>query len=75
MNKYRVDRANSLCVPCGMNSICYIGDSWDEARKVYTYLDTGKDAWNQPNPAYGVVLSVWNEVKNDYVIKCSKGLY
>ena len=75
MNKYRVDRVNSLRVPCGMNSIRYVGDSWGDARKVYDYLDTGKDAWNRPNPAYGVVLSVWNEVKNDYVIKCSKGLY
>lgn len=74
MNTYRVDRTNILIVPCGMNSICYIGDSWEEARKVYNYLDPGKDAWNQPNSTYGLTLSVWNPDRGDYVIKCSKGI-
>ncbi len=74
MNTYRVDRAMSLVTPCGMNSILYIGDSAYEAAKVYNYADPGKDAWNQPNAAYGVILSVWNPDANDYRIKRSKGL-
>jgi hypothetical protein len=75
MNKYRVDRADSLRTPAGMNSILYIGESFEEARKVYTYHEPGKDAWNQPNRAYGVLLSVWSANLNDYIVKCSKGLY
>lgn len=75
MNNYRVDRAMSLTVPCGMKSILYIGDSLNDALKVYTYADPGKDAWNQPNAAYGVILSVWNASANDYRVKRSKGLY
>ncbi len=75
MNEYRVDRANSLQVPCGANSIVYIGDSFEDARYVYNQTDPGKDAWNQPNATYGVLLSVWNPDTHDYRIKCSKGLY
>lgn len=75
MNKYRVDRSNTLSTPCGMNSLLYIGDNWDDARQVYNYVDTGKDAWNQPNDAYGVILSVWSDNLRDYIVKCSKGLY
>ena len=75
MNTYRVDRANSLQTPCGMNSLLYIGDSLDEAVKVYSYMDPGKDWWNVPNSAYGVILSVWNADANEYRVKRSKGLY
>jgi len=75
MNKYRVDRAMSLTVPCGMNSICYIGDSLDDAVTVFNYLDPHKDKWNQPNRAYGLLLSVWSDDSNDYIVKRSKGLY
>ncbi len=64
----------SLTVPCGMNSILYIGDNWAEAREVYDAMAPGKDAWNNPNPAYGVLLSVWSDNLRDYVVNCSKGL-
>jgi hypothetical protein len=75
MNTYRVDRADSLQSPCGMNSLLYIGDNIDEAVKVYTYHDPGKDSWNVPNSAYGIILSVWNAGANEYRVKRSKGLY
>ena len=74
MNNYRVDRAMSATVPCGMNSILYIGDSWREARRVYAATAPGKDAWGQPNDAYGVLLSVWSDNLRWYDVKCSKGL-
>lgn len=74
MNTYRVDRAMSLRVPCGMNSVCYIGDDPKAAAKVFEYLEPGKDAWNQPNPAYGLILSVWSDNLRDYIVKRSKGL-
>lgn len=73
MNTYRVDRADSLRVPCGMNSIRYIGDSWAQARAVFAQLDPGRDAWNQPNTAYGLLLSEWSDRAQDYVVKASKG--
>lgn len=72
MNKYRVDRASSRSVPCGMGSIRYIGDSWEEAVRTFRQLQAGLDAWNQPNPAYGVILSVWKVDK--YTVKLDKGL-
>lgn len=73
MNTWRVDRNDSdSVVPCGMNSILYIGDSEQEARG--TYLDTapGRDAWNQVNDTYGVTLSRWDFAKHDYVVVRSK---
>jgi hypothetical protein len=39
MNTYRVDRVNSRRVPCGMNSIRYIGDNAKEAHKVFDQLE------------------------------------
>jgi hypothetical protein len=73
-NKYRVDRTDSLRVPCGMNSIVYIGARKGQASEAFSRAVPGLDAWNKPNPAYGVVLSVWDEQKQDYIIKRSKGL-
>ncbi len=72
--KYRVDRVTNAQTPCGMNSIRYIGDSWKVARALFERIPTGFDAWDQPNAAYGVILSVWDDNKRDYVVKCSKGL-
>ena len=74
--KFRVDRADSTRVPCGMNSILYLGDSWSEARRVYAHTEPGRDMWNQPNERYGVILSVWagQRLTGDYIVKCSKGL-
>jgi hypothetical protein len=73
-NLYRVDRVTNARAPLGMNSIRYIGDSWSVARRLFEHAATGLDAWDQPNAAYGVVLSVWDANKNEYVVKCSKGL-
>ena len=71
-NEYRVDVASCKATPCGMNSIKYIGSSFSKAEKAFRDAETGKDAWNQPNAAYGVILSVWNG--SEYVVKMSKGL-
>ena len=73
-NKYRVDVANSRIVPCGMNSIRYIGDNYTQAKQTFDALPIGRDAWNQENVTYGVILSVWDESKHDYIVKCEKGL-
>ena len=76
MSQYRVDRVDSRTVPCGMNSILYLGDNWNAAMRVFSKAETGLDAWNQPNSRYGVILSVWNgqRLTGDYVVKCMKGL-
>lgn len=74
MNKYRVDRVINSRVPCGMNSIRYIGDNWTIAYALFNRIPQGLDAWDQPNEAYGVILSVWDSSKSDYVVKLSKGL-
>lgn len=74
MNNYRVDRAMSTTVPCGMNSILYIGDSWAAARDAFHQASPGYDAWNQPNGAYGVILSAWHPDKRDYITHAWKGL-
>ena len=66
MNKYRVDRADRGVTPCGMNSILYIGDNSRQALLVFRNATTGKDAWNQPNPEYGVILSEWSDKHNEY---------
>ena len=76
MSHYRVDRVDSRTVPCGMNSILYLGDSYQQALRVFERAEPGKDVWNQPNPAYGVVLSSWQgqRLTGDYVIQKEKGL-
>lgn len=74
--KYRVDVSDSpVVVPCGMNSIRYLGDNWSEARTVFAATQVGRDAWNQENILYGVTLSVWSgqHLTGDYVVKVSKG--
>lgn len=72
--KYRVDRANKPEVPVGMNSILYVGPSWLAARKCFDRADIGLDAWGQPNPTYGVILSTWDTNKNDYVVQMKRGI-
>jgi hypothetical protein len=70
MNNYRVDRAvEALSPPCGMNSILYVGDSHDEALRIFKYAEGGKDAWNQPDRNCGVMLSMWDAGRNMYVTK------
>ena len=71
MSRYRVDRNNTKAVPCGMNSIQYIGDSLIEASRRYQLALTGFDCWGKVNNNYGVVLSEWTG--NDYKILATKG--
>lgn len=70
----RVDRVNQPCVPCGMNSILYLGGDFRAAKREYDRAEVGVDTWGQPNASYGVVLSVWDATKHNYVIKCRKGV-
>lgn len=58
--EYRVDRAEGRRVPCGMNSIRYIGNSLREAEKVFAATEPGKDMWDKDNASYGVILSRWS---------------
>ena len=74
MNKFRVDRVNTRWVPSGMNSIRYIGDDVAKARRVFDNIEPGKDAWNQDDSSYGVVLSSWDTRTNQYEIIKEKGL-
>lgn len=70
MNSYRVDRAREvLSPPCGMNSILYVGDDYEEALRVFLESEGGKDAWGRRDPAYGVMLSMWSPNRNDYITK------
>lgn len=74
-NTYRVDRHdNTTLVPCGMNSIRYVGNSLKEAIKTFDSLKPGKDSWEKENKSYGVIISKWSQEKNDYIIFNNKGL-
>jgi hypothetical protein len=70
MNNYRVDLVNEDRVPCGMNSIRYLGDSLKQARKALALASApvGVDTWDKPDPAYYPVLSHWDSSKQQYVI-------
>lgn len=71
---YRVDRNSSEHItPLGMNSLLYLGDSYQAARRAFDEASPGRDAWNKPNDLYGVTLAVWSEGKRQYIVKCSKG--
>jgi hypothetical protein len=73
-NDYRVDRTDDKNrVPCGMNSIVFIGERKGQARNAFIATEPGKDAWGKPNENYGVVLSCWDASKRDYVIIDTKG--
>ncbi len=74
MNNYRVDRVEPLEQPIGMNSILYIGDSFRKATRVFEHSEGGFDAWNKPNPAYGVGLFQWSNSKREYEILKIKGM-
>jgi hypothetical protein len=58
-----------LSPPCGMNSILYVGDDYEEALRVFLESEGGKNAWNQPNRDYGVMLSIWNPDRREYIVK------
>ena len=67
---YRVDRAReALSPPCGMSSILYVGNDYDEALRVYLETTGGKDAWGKPDQTYGVMLSMWHPERNVYITK------
>lgn len=73
MNKYRVDRNNKRHVPCGMNSIIYLGDNLSEAKRRFQQTLTGFDWWSKVDNNYGVILSEWRD--GDYHIIETKGLH
>ena len=74
MNNYRVDRNDSLIVPCGMNSILYIGDNRNKAISIFKRALIGLDTWCGENHGYGVLFSKWDDKKNDYIVLESKGI-
>jgi hypothetical protein len=75
MNTYRVDLNDKVNkVPCGMNSIRYVGDNIAAANKVFNTLKSGYDAWNKKDPSYGVTISKWDKEKRNYVVFNHKGL-
>lgn len=67
--RYRVDRCEGTSPPCGMNSLRYLGDSAEHARKTLRELEPGFDAWNQPDHRCGVLLSEWNGKEYVMVIR------
>lgn len=70
MNTYRVDRAREgLSPPCGMNSLLYLGESLNDALRVFHATPGGKDAWNNPDRTHGVMLSIWHPERNAYITK------
>lgn len=74
MNTYRVDVSDrAATVPAGMNSIRYLGDNWMAAKAAFIAAPIHTDAWNQPNPACGVILSAWQI--DGYVVKAAKGFH
>lgn len=72
--RYRVDVANTLQVPCGMNSIRFLGDDLRDARWVFERWLPGFDSWYRPNASYGVVLSEYDGRLGDYRIIDHKGI-
>jgi len=70
--EFRVDRTDTKSVPCGMNSIVYLGNNLNEARYVFAQTEMGRGPWNDERPTYGVVLSQWSYSEGDYVILDSK---
>jgi hypothetical protein len=67
MNRYRVDRAPEGPTPCGMVNLLFVGDNLRDAMQVYRHIEGGKNGWNQPDPAYGVLFSEWNGILRSYV--------
>lgn len=79
MSDYRVDRVDSKHVPCGMNSILYIGNNFNKAIKIFNEAKTGFNQYNEKDESYGVVISKWQglngmRLTGEYVIFNSKGL-
>ena len=70
MTTYRVDRADSLRVPCGTNSLLYLGNRAADAQAAFYAASTGLDPWGKPDPTYGLLLSRWND--QAYIIEISR---
>lgn len=66
MNNYRVDVVNEDRVPVGMNSIRYVGDSFNAARKAFHETEPGYNEWGVADDTYFVVLSKWDSVIGGY---------
>lgn len=68
--KYRVDRMHKdeTRVPCGMNSLRFLGDREHKALECFADENTGIDTWGKSNGQYGLVLSEWNNDTRDYNI-------
>jgi hypothetical protein len=50
-----------------MNSIVLITDNKREAQLVFDHTQTGLTPWNKPDPKYGVLLSEWSSLANNYL--------
>ena len=72
--EYRVDRADRKVVPCGMCSIIYLGGNAAQARRTLREAALGFDAWGKPNPAYGAIMSKWDNQRREYVIQDQRGI-
>ena len=72
--QYRVVRADTLAEPVGMASIIYLGGSKREATQVMLDAELKRDAWNQPNDKYGVVLFEWYDLGKRYVPVSWRGI-
>ena len=58
---FRVDRAQpNDPVPCGMNSLLYLGDSERAATRAFELAEPGFNTWSQPDARYGVTMSRWH---------------
>ena len=66
MNNYRVDRNDSLNIPCGMNSILYIGENRNKAISMFKRASIGLDTWGGEDNGYGVLFSKWDDKKSAY---------
>lgn len=68
--KYRVDRVKrgSKQVPCGMNSILYLGKSEKEARRIFRDAETGIRPFNTPDPEYGLMLSCYAGYESETIL-------
>jgi len=73
MARFRVDRNKSRTkVPCGMNSIIYVGDQFNVAYAIFKESFPGIDEWGQVDKLYCVTLAEWSSFKKDYIVSYCK---
>lgn len=68
MNNYRVDINCNNYVPCGMNTIAYIGDSLTLAKRHFIALQLNKEKTHLGAPITKGILSKWCDNKKDFII-------